>query len=133
MHRGDLRGLQGKYIFGDLVEGRVFSSDPKRRGSAPAGTPIEELSLYDTSGKRMRMSDFVDDGRVDLRFGTDADQNLYLLAKANGKIWKVVGTRNQPWPRRSSRTGQRPGGGYDFEHPFAADDSYEEDQGTRAP
>ena len=69
---------------GDLVEGRVFSIDPKRRGSAPAGTPIEELSLYDTSGKRMRMTDFVDDGRVDLRFGTDADQNLYLLAKANG-------------------------------------------------
>ena len=131
VHRGDLRGLQGKYIFGDLVEGRVFSIDPKRRGSAPAGTPIEELSLYDTSGKRMRMSDFVDDGRVDLRFGTDADQNLYLLAKANGKIWKVVGTRNQPWPQEvEPKLAKDLVAAYDFEHPFAADDSYEEDQGS---
>jgi hypothetical protein len=30
---------------------------------------------------------------VDLRFGTDAQGELYILAKANGKVWKVVGTR----------------------------------------
>ena len=34
-----------------------------------------------------------DPNRVDLRFGTDAQGELYILAKANGKIWKVVGTR----------------------------------------
>ena len=31
--------------------------------------------------------------RVDLRFGRDADGELYLLSKANGKIWKITGTR----------------------------------------
>ena len=58
------------------------------------------------------MTDFVDDGRVDLRFGTDADRNLYLLAKANGKIWKVVGTRAPPWPQEVEPSLARgPGGG----------------------
>ena len=34
-----------------------------------------------------------DPNRVDLRFGQDADGELYVLAKANGKIWKVTGAR----------------------------------------
>ena len=34
-----------------------------------------------------------DPHRVDLRFGTDARGELYLLAKANGTVWKVTGVR----------------------------------------
>ncbi|MEU1248921.1 hypothetical protein ACWD8I_28410 [Micromonospora arida] len=34
-----------------------------------------------------------DPNRVDLRFGTDAAGELYVVAKANGKVWKVTGTR----------------------------------------
>ena len=60
---------------------------------------IHELALFDTDGTRMRMTDFVGDGRVDLRFGTDSAGDLYLLAKANGKVWKVVGTKRAPWPK----------------------------------
>ena len=41
------------------------------------------------------MTDFAEDARVDLRFGTDLQKNLYLLAKANGKVWKVVGTEDR--------------------------------------
>jgi hypothetical protein len=40
------------------------------------------------------MQDLAGDERVDLRFGTDARGELYLIAKANGKIWKVTGTRH---------------------------------------
>ena len=43
VHRGDLRGLQGKYVFGDLVEGRVFYTDPKRgtmRDDADREAPV---------------------------------------------------------------------------------------------
>ena len=47
-----------------------------------------------------------DPNRVDLRFGTDAAGELYLLAKANGKIWKVTGTRTFAGWRR----GRHPGG-----------------------
>jgi len=38
------------------------------------------------------MQQLAGDARVDLRFGQDADGELYLLAKANGKVWKVTGT-----------------------------------------
>jgi hypothetical protein len=78
----------------------------------------------------MRMSDFVGDGRVDLRFGTDSDRSLYLLAKANGKIWKVVDTERAPIDKDvEPALADDLVAAYDFEHPFAADDSYEQDQG----
>ena len=50
VHRGDLRGLQGKYVFGDLVEGRVFY-DRRRasmRDDSGREAPVQELALYDT-------------------------------------------------------------------------------------
>ena len=52
---------------------------------------LHEMQLLDTDGNRLRMTDFAEDARVDLRFGVDGRKNLYLLAKANGKVWKVVG------------------------------------------
>ena len=132
VHRGDLEGLQGKYVFGDLVEGRVFYANTgEMHDGGPREATMHEVSLYDTFGTRMRMTDFVEDGRVDLRFGTDSDDSLYLLAKANGKIWKVVDTRRAPWPQDVEPDLQDSVvAAYDFEHPFAANDAREEDQGA---
>ena len=131
VHRGDLPGLRGTYVFADLVEGRVFASKVAQLDDdADVEAPISELGLYDTEGTRMRMTDFVGDGRVDLRFGTDDDRSLYLLAKANGKIWKVVDTRRDPVrPEILPALADSVVASYDFEHPFAGDDSREEDQG----
>ena len=39
------------------------------------------------------MQDLAGDSRVDMRFGIDRAGELYVLAKANGKAWKVTGTR----------------------------------------
>jgi len=131
VHRGDLTGLQGKYLFADLVEGRVFYTDPEEMvdgGSTEA--QMHEVALYDTDGTRKRMTDFVGDGRVDLRFGTDSEENLYLLTKADGKIYKVVDTRRVPWPEEVvPALAEHLVASYDFEHPFAANDANEEDQG----
>ncbi|GAA5108681.1 hypothetical protein GCM10023339_07970 [Alloalcanivorax gelatiniphagus] len=131
VHRGDLPGLKGKYVFGDLVKGEVYYATASQlRDDSDREATVHELQLYDTSGTRMRMSDFVGDGRVDLRFGTDADRSLYLLAKANGKIWKVVDTRRAPVEKDvEPALADDLVAAYDFEHPFAADDSYEQDQG----
>lgn len=122
--------LRGKYVFGDLVDGKVLYTevDEMKRGGKRA--PIHELQLFDTKGKSMRMTDFVGDGRVDLRIGTDAEQNLYLLAKANGTIWKVTGTRKGPGSEVTEEVRSNLAAHYDFEHPFAADDDHEEDQGA---
>ncbi|MDZ5660707.1 PQQ-dependent sugar dehydrogenase [Nocardioides sp. S-58] len=131
VHRGDLHGLKGKYVFGDLVKGEVYyATASELRDDSDREATVHELQLYDTSGTRMRMSDFVGDGRVDLRFGTDSDRSLYLLAKANGKIWKVVDTRRAPVEKDvEPALADDLVASYDFEHPFAADDSYEQDQG----
>ncbi|WP_246113426.1 PQQ-dependent sugar dehydrogenase, partial [Streptomyces montanus] len=95
VYRGsDLPGLRGKYIFGDLVDGRLLFADTEDmdRDSKDLAR-LYDLMLYDESGKRVTMQDLAGDARVDLRFGRDADGELYLLSKANGKIWKVTGTR----------------------------------------
>lgn len=131
VHRGDLPGLKGKYVFGDLVKGEVYYATASHlRDESEREATVHELQLYDTEGTRMRMSDFVGDGRVDLRFGTDSDRSLYLLAKANGKIWKVVDTERAPIDKDvEPALADDVVASYDFEHPFAADDSYEQDQG----
>lgn len=95
VYRGrDLPELRGKYVFGDLVDGRLLFADTKemRRGGKELAQ-LYDLMLYDESGKRVTMRDLAGDTRVDLRFGRDADGELYLLSKANGKVWKVTGTR----------------------------------------
>jgi glucose/arabinose dehydrogenase len=100
VYRGrDVPALRGKYVFGDLVDGRILFTEASemRRGRAPA--TIHRLNLFTPAGVPVRMQDLSGPGapgsteRVDLRFGTDAQGELYVLAKANGKIWKVTGTR----------------------------------------
>jgi len=100
VYRGrNVPALSGKYIFGDLVDGRVFYTEAgqMRRGQGLA--PLHQLMLFDAAGQRVVMQDLSgpgapgDPNRVDLRFGSDAAGELYVLAKANGKIWKVTGTK----------------------------------------
>jgi Glucose / Sorbosone dehydrogenase len=85
--------LKGKYVFGDIVDGRLFYTNEQemRRGQKPA--PIHELVLADKAGAQLTMKDLAGDKRVDLHLGSDRSGELYLLSKANGKIWKVTGTR----------------------------------------
>ncbi len=131
VYRGtDLPQLRGKYFFGDLVDGRVLYTEVSEMKRGAERAPLHEVQLFDTDGKRMRMTDFVGDGRVDLRFGTDSERNLYLLAKANGKIWKVVGTRTGSGSEVTEGVARDLVSYYDFEHPFAADDSREVDSGS---
>jgi hypothetical protein len=100
VYRGhDLPKLYGKYVFGDLVDGRILYTEANemRRGQGLA--PVHRLALFDTAGNPVRMQDLSgpgapgDPNRVDLRFGTDAQGELYIVAKANATIWKVTGTR----------------------------------------
>lgn len=88
-----LPALEGKYLFGDLVNGRVYYADvdAMRRGG-PAAT-VHAVPLFTVGGVERTMAAFADSPRVDLRWGTDRTNAIYLLSKANGKIWKVVATR----------------------------------------
>jgi glucose/arabinose dehydrogenase len=92
-HGQALPELRGRYVFADLVDGRVFYTEARemRRGQPLA--PIYQLPVFDaSSGEPVTMPELAGDPRVDLRLGIDRGGELYLLAKANGTIWTVTGT-----------------------------------------
>jgi glucose/arabinose dehydrogenase len=84
--------LQGEYVFGDVVDGRLFHAraSEMRRGSL---APFHTLTLLDAQGQPITMQALVGDARVDLRFGRDDAGELYVLSKASGKIWQVRSAR----------------------------------------
>ena len=102
--RHDLPGLYGKYVFGDIVDGRVLYTDvnemrPGGARNVDELATIHKMMIYDESGRRVKLTDLTgpgspgDPNRVDLRFSTDSAGRLYLIAKSNGTIWQVVGTK----------------------------------------
>ncbi len=95
VYRGSaLPALQGKYFFGDLVQGWVFYTNESAMVRAGATlAPIHQLKIFTSSGTQTSMPTLAGDTRVDLRFGIDRAGELYLLSKANGKIWKVTGVQ----------------------------------------
>ncbi|WP_028662007.1 PQQ-dependent sugar dehydrogenase [Saccharomonospora saliphila] len=100
VYRGDdVPMLRGKYLFGDGVDGRLFYSDVwEMRHNAKDHTDLATLytmRIYDDSGEVLTMRDLAGDERVDLRFGTDAEGELFILSKANGTVWKVTGAQWQ--------------------------------------
>lgn len=130
MYRGPVGPLRGKYIFGDLVDGRVMYVEGKElQRKAGRRATIHELTVIE-SGRQLSMPQLVGDARVDLRFGTDSKNDLYLLAKANGKVWKVTGVQELDrslavFPGIASNLEVY----YDFEHPAPDDPTRELDQG----
>ncbi|MER5769332.1 PQQ-dependent sugar dehydrogenase [Streptomyces sp. NPDC001985] len=97
VHRGRLPALNGKYLYAEGVGGRVFHSDVRemRRGGPLATT--HQLQLIDgATGAPTTMAELAGHTRVDLRFGTDRSGALYVLSKANGRIWKVTDVRVTP-------------------------------------
>jgi len=101
--------LAGKYLFADIVDGRVMYTEERemRRSSGAQRARIHELLVFDSTGRAVPMAQLVGDKRVDLRVGRDADGELYLLSKANGKMWKIVGTRRLPPAARTSSIDRR--------------------------
>jgi glucose/arabinose dehydrogenase len=100
VYRGhNVPALRGKYIFADLVTGRIFYTNEREMRTGKPRAPIYELMVYDQAGNRVNTADFLNAGgtgdpkRVDIRFGRDADGELFLLSKGSGRIWRITGTR----------------------------------------
>ena len=90
--------LQGLYVFADLVRGRIFVSDFTKVDANGLAT-IEELGVV-IDGEQRDLKDVLayentygPIPRVDLRLGTDADGELYILTKGDGQIRKIVPVR----------------------------------------
>ncbi len=104
-YHGRIPALNGKFVFGDIQNGRVFASDLAAMKKADDGipqtvAPIEEIQLYvrDASGKRVDVSfkqlvektmgkDLV---RADLHIGRSRDGELFLASRQDGMIRMMV-------------------------------------------
>jgi glucose/arabinose dehydrogenase/mono/diheme cytochrome c family protein len=85
----ELRQLKGKYLFGDIPTGRLFfvnMADLKRGTSAT----ISEWKIA-INGVQKTLRELSNADRVDLHFGRDANGELYILTKADGKMYKLTG------------------------------------------
>lgn len=137
VYRGrDVPALRGKYVFGDLVDGRIFytNEEEMRRGGGLA--TIHDVKILDASGGLVTVPLLAGDTRADLRFGTDRKGELYLLAKSNGKVWKVTGAQRLPdlpdlpdLPEVLPSFRRNLVAYFDFEHPVSGKTWQEEDQG----
>ena len=91
VYRGSIAELHGKYIFGDIVSGRVFYLDMK--SDTTGLQPIRELNVLNEAGAPYPLRERVKNDRVDLHFGEDAAGELYLITKADGKIRRVIAAK----------------------------------------
>jgi glucose/arabinose dehydrogenase len=85
--------LRGKYLFGDIFNGRLFyveMKDLKTGGKAA----IKEWKPS-VNGKITSMTELCGSERVDLRFGRDSKGEIYVMTKPDGKIYKITGVRRQ--------------------------------------
>ena len=95
VYRGQaISTLQGKYIFGDLVNGRLFYTDvdDMTPGSETPGSQatVHELTIFHDGSEQTLLNIIGDPPRADLRFGTDKDGEIYVIAKRTGEIFRLV-------------------------------------------
>ena len=108
-YHGRIAALRGKFVFGDIQNGRLFAADLAELKKADDGVPqtvapIEEIQLYvrDASGNRMGVSmrDLVDRtmgasiARVDLHISRTSDGELLLTSRQDGTIRMLVPDSN---------------------------------------
>jgi hypothetical protein len=104
-YRGNIPELRGKFVFGELVRGRLFAADVAAMKAADDGipqttAPIEEIQLFvrDASGNRTNVTlwDLVDGGirrtitRVDLQISQSRDGELFITSRQDGTIRMLV-------------------------------------------
>ena len=80
--------LAGKYIFGDIASGKLFYVNMKdlRLGKQAA---IKKWKIS-FNGVTTTLAQLCGNSRVEMRFGKDSKGELYILTKADGKVYKLV-------------------------------------------
>jgi glucose/arabinose dehydrogenase/mono/diheme cytochrome c family protein len=85
--------LKGKYLFGDIASGRLFYVNMKHLDPSKQATIMKwNISV---NGQATTLSSLCNNKRVELRFGIDKMGEIYLLTKADGKIYKLVSARSE--------------------------------------
>jgi hypothetical protein len=80
--------LKGKYLFGDMVNGRLFYVNVSDIGeNEPA--PMKEFRIS-LDGKVTSFKELCDDERLSIRFGRDDEGEIYISTMPDGKVYKLV-------------------------------------------
>ena len=102
---GRIEALRGKFVFGDIVRGRLFASDLAAMKAADDGiprtvAPVEEIQLYvrDASGNRVYVSfrELVERAnratttRADLLLSQSLDGEIFVTSRQDGMIRMLV-------------------------------------------
>ncbi|MCX5660866.1 MAG: PQQ-dependent sugar dehydrogenase [Planctomycetota bacterium] len=102
--------LTGKYVFGDLNNGKLFYVDVNDMVDG-AQANIQQVTLV-SNGAPHTLQEIIGvgpTGRADLRFGLGGDGEIYITTKADGKVRKLgaavqPATHNPPAPLPSAPT-----------------------------
>ncbi|HEX8038181.1 MAG TPA: PQQ-dependent sugar dehydrogenase, partial [Chryseosolibacter sp.] len=87
VYEGDIEELKGKYVFGDIVNGKLFYVNT---GSALADSTVYELTII-RNGKETDLRQMSHETRLHLRIGYDRfSRQLYVITKVDGMIRRVV-------------------------------------------
>jgi len=81
--------LAGKYLFGDIASGKLFYVNMKDLKLGKQAT-IKKWKIS-FKGVPTTLAQLCGNDRVEMRFGMDSKGELYLLTKADGKVYKLVG------------------------------------------
>ena len=86
-----LQPLKGKYLFGDIVKGRLFYVE---MGELAIGKQavIKEFQLT-VNGEKKTLTELTGGDKVDVRFGRDHNGEMYILTKPDGRVYKIVGAK----------------------------------------
>ena len=104
-YHGAIPALQGKFIFGDLVRGRLFAADLAELKAADDGipatvAPVEEIQLYylDLNGTRIYVNfreliertNGAETARADMHLNRTADGEIFVTSRQDGMIRMLV-------------------------------------------
>ena len=104
VYRGSLLpDLYGKYVFGDIVRGRLFFVEESELELGSMSPIYEFFATID--GSLTSMARLNGGGRADLRFGFDAKGELYIFEKGQGRVYKVVASSSRDEPVELEVTG----------------------------
>lgn len=87
VYRGsDIPSLYGQYLFADIPSGRIFHIDADTAALGKQST-VKELRIYRYGVE----TKFIDRGahRVNPRFGSDAQGNIFIMLKHSGDIYRI--------------------------------------------
>jgi glucose/arabinose dehydrogenase len=87
VYHGNLKALQDKYVFGDIVSGKLFFIQIDKKLSRPT---VREMHIVQ-NGKETDLIALTGSKRVDLRICyNEFTHEMYVMTKSDGKIRKIV-------------------------------------------